>query len=165
MNCELIGEHLSAYYDKELPPNEMGAVASHLANCDACQEALEEYASIAGLFVQAVKTELPCANLEFSIANQLRQDATEYEMRRIRLSAIATAVALLCLVTGLLVSPVGRTMWRIGSVITREVGVLLTWYQQSSFAIGTIILATVCIGLGVVCFLYLLRVIRKFEPI
>jgi len=44
MNCEQVKEHLSAYLDNALAPEERQYVAAHIQNCASCQQMLSDFA-------------------------------------------------------------------------------------------------------------------------
>lgn len=49
MNCQEVREHLSAYYDGELPADKHAAVAEHVAECLDCVQELAAFASMTAM--------------------------------------------------------------------------------------------------------------------
>jgi anti-sigma factor RsiW len=59
MSIHRIQHDLSAYLDGELPPEEMADVRRHVAQCQACQDELEELRSTKKLLSRLAQPELP----------------------------------------------------------------------------------------------------------
>ena len=59
MKCSQIRKMISPYVDNELAPDELKLFTSHIQECPACKEELEEIQSVHQLFASAERFEAP----------------------------------------------------------------------------------------------------------
>ncbi len=59
MKCSQIRKMISPYVDNELAPDELKLFTSHIQECPACKEELEEMQSVHQLFASAERFEAP----------------------------------------------------------------------------------------------------------
>ncbi|MGD0075282.1 MAG: zf-HC2 domain-containing protein [Candidatus Binataceae bacterium] len=83
-NCSEIAPLLGCFEDSELDPHEMQEVARHLAQCDACEAALNEFESI-GNHLRAVAIQPPMANFVTNVQRRIDKASVPLPVR-IRLS-------------------------------------------------------------------------------
>ncbi len=59
MKCSQVRKMISPYVDNELAPDELKLFTSHVQECPACKEEMEEIQAVHGLFASAEKFEAP----------------------------------------------------------------------------------------------------------
>ncbi len=86
MNCKAAVEMLSAYLDRELPPQERDAVRAHLADCHDCRVEERDLRALKGLLL-GVRAPEPAPDFEQRLMSCLREQPTvktRFELPRLR---------------------------------------------------------------------------------
>lgn len=110
MNCNTIGENLSAYLDKALSADEMRQIEAHLNNCSECQQELTNLQKTIALLTSLDEVIPPASfrrelrsKLEFSAGRKrLSWEALIQKLPNIRRSTLApVAVAMILLIVAI----------------------------------------------------------------
>lgn len=105
MNCQTIGDNLSAYLDKALPPDEMREIEKHLSACPECRQELAELQKTINLLASLDEV-IPPASFRRDLRKKLEKNtekrrftwsALRHRLPRIRNSAFAPVAVVMIL--------------------------------------------------------------------
>ncbi len=110
MNCESIGELLSAYIDRELDRNERMTVEMHLQGCPECQKTVHDFKEMSGIVYKAFGSVNAPVELEQLVVQNIMAIRQSIQTRRLFLVYLASAVLGLLIILSLSISPAGHFM-------------------------------------------------------
>lgn len=114
MNCSEIHEHLSAYYDGELPVDSCQRMAEHLSRCTQCARELAEFELLSSM-TSALSTPAPPAEIWRQIEAQLEVRPARRVAARPRRWAVPVGGMIAAALTVLVAAASGWLAWQTWS--------------------------------------------------
>jgi len=100
MNCQQARKSMSAFYDGELPPEQVGLMSEHINRCEACAEEMARFNDISVMTKELPLPELPAelwSDIERSLDSEElseRPDRTRRPARRLATLIVIAATVL-----------------------------------------------------------------------
>lgn len=169
ITCEEVQKNLSAYCDGELPEPAADRISAHLQTCAACDSAYREYETLTAMFrMQMQQIEAPM-QVEQMIMSMIEARQSAYQAIRLKRGILLIALVMLAAVAAMTLSPLGKILWSVLHILGKGLRVVFDFGRLAPtvniLAVIPSAAAIVCFCLSVVCALFVVKLVRRWNEV